>query len=182
MKKMFGLIILFLFLINGSFAQKYLTKTGKINFFSKSPLENIEGHNKQVNAALDITTGDFVFKVLMKSFEFEKALMQEHFNENYIESDKYPNSIFSGKVVNLSEIDFTKEGKYNAVVEGNLTIHGVTKHIKESGVFEVKDGKIRGTSQFDILVEDFQISIPNAVINNVAKSIQVTVDVLLEKL
>jgi len=72
-----------------------------------------------VNAALDTESGDFVFRVLIRSFEFEKALMQEHFNENYLESHKFPNASFQGKVTNLSEIDFTKDGTYEATVEGN---------------------------------------------------------------
>ena len=87
-------------------AQKYITKTGFIRFYSDAPLEKIEALNRQVNAALDITSGDLVFKVLMKSFHFEKALMQEHFNENYVESDKYPNAEFRGKITNLKDISF----------------------------------------------------------------------------
>ena len=95
-------------------AQKYMTKNGNIKFYSETPMETIEATNNQVNAALDTQTGDLVFKVLIKSFQFEKALMQEHFNENYMESDKMPNSTFKGKVTNLSAIDFTKEGTYEA--------------------------------------------------------------------
>src|SRR5271157_4358881 len=111
------------------YAQKYLTKNGYIRFYSHASLEDIEAKNNQVNSALDITTGDFIFKVLMKSFEFKKALMQEHFNENYVESEKYPNANFKGKITNFSEVHFTVPGKYEANVEGDLTIHGITKHI-----------------------------------------------------
>lgn len=162
------------------FAQKYLTKNGKISFFSDAPAEKIEAHNNQVNTALDITTGEFVFKVLIKSFEFKNALMQEHFNENYLESGKYPNSTFKGKVTNLSEINFTKNGTYKANVEGDLTIHGVTQKIKQSGFFEVKDGKISANSKFSVALKDYDIKIPNTVISNIAENIEITVNVSLE--
>lgn len=182
MKKTIFLIFLGIVLTQGVFAQRYLTKTGKISFFSQTPLENIEAHNNQVNSALDIKTGDFVFKILMKSFEFEKALMQEHFNENYVESDKYPNATLKGKVVNLSQIDFSKNGTYKAEIEGDLTIHGVTQPVKESGTFEVKDGKVNGKSKFAILLADHKISVPAPVVDNIAKEIEITVDVMLEKI
>ena len=98
------------------FAQKFMTKTGHISFFSKAPLENIEANNTQVSSILDASTGDIVFSMLMKSFNFQKALMQEHFNEKFIESDKYPKAEFKGKIANLSSIDFKKEGPQNAEV------------------------------------------------------------------
>lgn len=181
MKKTMLLILLGIALSQGVFAQRYLTKTGKISFFSRSPLENIEAHNSQVNSALDSKTGDFVFKVLMKSFEFEKALMQEHFNENYVESDKYPNATFKGKVVNIDKIDFTKNGSYTADVEGDLTIHGITRPVKTAGTLEVRDGKVNAKSKFSILLADYSISIPAPVADNIAKEIEITVDVILEK-
>lgn len=176
-------LILFIFIALGStHAQKYITKTGHIRFFSETPVENIEAHNHQVNSYLDEQTGDFVFKVLMKSFQFEKALMQEHFNENYVESDKFPNASFTGKVLNMKDLNLTKNGTYNVKVEGELTIKGVTKKITEKGTFEVKDGRVNGKSTFNILLADFGIKIPNAVANNISKTIQIDVDVNLEKL
>lgn len=162
-------------------AQKYITKNGHIKFFSSAPLEDIEANNHQVNSALDIKTGDFVFKVLMKAFEFEKALMQEHFNENYVESHKFPNASFVGKVMNLDEIDFTKDGTYNAIVEGDLTIHGVTKQVKEEGTFTVKDGQISGKAIFNVKVADYEIKIPKNLAKNIAEVVEVTVDVKLDK-
>jgi len=163
-------------------AQKFITKTGHIKFYSDSPMEKIEAHNRQVNAALDAATGDFVFRVLMKSFDFEKALMQEHFNENYVESDKYPNALFLGKVTNIKDVNVSKDGVYEATVEGKLTIHGVTQVVKEKGSFEVKEGKLNGRAKFNILLSDYNIKIPGAVTNNVSKSIEITVEVSLEKL
>ena len=182
MKKSLSLLSVLLLTASFAFSQKYITKTGTISFISKASLENISAVNKQVNCAVDVTTGDMVFKVLMKSFEFEKALMQEHFNENYVESDKFPNASFSGKITNMKDINFNKAGTYNAIIEGNLTIHGVTKKVAESGTFEVKDGKITGKSKFNISLKEFNISIPNTVVNNISDKIEVAVDVALDKL
>jgi polyisoprenoid-binding protein YceI len=162
-------------------AQKYITKNGHIRFYSDSPLEKIEAHNRQVNSAFDASNGNFVCKVLMKSFEFEKALMQEHFNENYVESDKYPDATFIGKVLNFKDINFGKDGLYHANIQGKLTMHGISKEISEKGTFEVKQGKLTGKSKFNIVLADFKISIPGTVVNNISKSIEITVDVTLEK-
>jgi polyisoprenoid-binding protein YceI len=162
-------------------AQKFITKTGHIRFYSDSPLEKIEANNRQVNSAMDAATGDFVFRVLMKSFQFEKALMQEHFNENYVESDKFPNATFLGKITNIKEVDQAREAIYPVTVAGKLTIHGVTKEVSVKGTFEVKPGKMLGKAKFNILLSDFNISIPSAVKNNISNSVEVTVDVVLEK-
>jgi len=162
------------------FSQKFVTKNGHIRFYSKAPLEDIEAHNRQVNAALDQSTGDFVFKVLIKSFEFEKALMQEHFNENYMESGKYPNSTFKGKITNLKDINFSKNGDYQAKVEGELTIHGITRPVSTTGTFTIKDGKIQGKSKFNVKLADYDIKIPKAVVNNISETIEIMVDVMLD--
>ena len=182
MKQLTSLLLLLTLGVGSVQAQKYITKNGHIRFFSSTSVEDIEAHNRQVNSALDQQTGDFVFKVLMKSFQFEKALMQEHFNENYVESDKFPNASFVGKVLNIKDIDFAKNGSYNATVEGELTIKGVTKKVAEKGTFEVKDGKVTGKSTFNVLLSDYDIKIPNTVASNISKSIQIDVDVNLEKL
>jgi hypothetical protein len=164
-------------------AQRYATRNGNISFYSEAPLENIEAFNSQVNSALDIGTGDFVFRVLMKAFQFEKALMQEHFNENYVESHKHPNANFTGKVMNMSEIDFTKPGKYPATIEGELTIKGITKKVAETGIFEVlESGNLHGTATFEIAIADYDIRIPRAVVNNIAEQIEIKVDVVLNPL
>jgi hypothetical protein len=181
MKKYLVTTLFALIFVFGVNAQKYVTKNGFIKFFSDSPLEKIEASNRVVNSALDASTGDFVFMVLMKSFVFEKALMQEHFNENYVESDKYPNSTFLGKVTNIKEVNFAKDGIYPVTIEGKLTIHGVTKLVNEKGTFEVKEGKIQGKAKFIALLADYKISIPGAVANNISKTIEITVDIVLDK-
>ena len=175
------LIFLVLFTVGSVNGQKYLTKTGHIKFFSDGQLEKIEAHNRQVNSILNMATGDFVFKVLMKSFEFEKALMQEHFNENYVESDKFPSATFVGKVTNIKDLNLAKDGIYEANTEGKLTMHGITKDVKEKGTFEVKEGKLIGKAKFNITVADFNITIPGNVGKNISKTIEVTVDITLDK-
>ncbi|MBN2172624.1 MAG: YceI family protein [Bacteroidales bacterium] len=175
------IVIAVLILVSPAFAQKYITKNGYIKFYSETPVETIEAHNRQVNSALDSQSGDFVFKVLMKSFAFEKALMQEHFNENYVESHKFPSASFIGKISNIQDVKFTQNGKYNVTVEGDLTIHGVTKSIMENGVIEVAGDRVTGVSKFILKPADFDIRIPKTVINNIAEEIEVTVEVKLEK-
>src|SRR3954471_14722308 len=111
MKRLLILVTL-VTIASSSFAQdKFFTKTGKISFYSKAPMEDIEATNNSVTAVLDAATGNFQFAVLIKGFEFRKALMQEHFNENYLESDKFPKAEFKGQVVNNSAISYTKEGE-----------------------------------------------------------------------
>ncbi|HNY02041.1 MAG TPA: YceI family protein [Bacteroidales bacterium] len=175
------LLLLSLFVAGGAFAQKFITKTGYIRFYSEAPLEKIEANNHVVNSALDLSTGGFVFKVLMKSFEFQKALMQEHFNENYVESDKFPNATFAGTLTNFKEINVGKEGVYEANAEGKLTIHGVTRDIKVKGTFEARQGKLIGKAKFNLTVADFNITIPGNVINNIAKTVEVTVELTMDK-
>ncbi|RLD37799.1 MAG: YceI family protein [Bacteroidetes bacterium] len=181
MKKSILLLLVLTSVSTTFYAQRFITKTGHIFFYSEAPMETIEAHNKQVNAALDIKTGDMVFKVLMKSFIFEKALMQEHFNENYVESDKFPNATFKGKVTNLEEIDFSKAGKYPARVEGTLTIHGKSNPAKATGKFVVGDDMIHSSSKFNIEIADYDISIPGAVTGKISEEIEITVDVKLKE-
>lgn len=184
MKKLIFLNIMIVFFAFSGEAQRYVTKNGHIKFYSETPMETIEAHNNSVNSALDITTGDIVFKVLIKSFEFEKALMQEHFNENYLESDEYPNATLKGKIANLDEIDLTTPGNYDAVIEGDLTIHGVTQQVKEKGTLVVSNDKmfVKGNAVFSVLLKDYKIKIPKAVTENIAETIEVTVDINLKSL
>ena len=179
MKKILIVIVVLFAIVIEANAQQFITKNGKISFYSDGPLEKIEAHNNQVNSALNTETGAIVFKVLMKSFVFEKALMQEHFNENYVESDKFPNSTLKGKITNLDDIDFSKNGSYDAEIEGSLTIHGITTNVNEKGTFTVSNDGIKGDSKFMVKLEDFDISIPGAVTGKIAEEIEVTVDIML---
>lgn len=162
--------------LNTANAQKYFTRTGHVHFFSATPMENIEAHNYKATSVMDISTGDIEFSMLIMAFEFEKALMQEHFNENYMESEKFPKATFKGKITNLDKIDFTKDGTYPATVTGKMTIHGVTKEVTTNGNITVKGGKISASSVFNVAPADYDITIPAVVKDNIAKDIKVTVD------
>ena len=171
------LVILF-FLLSIAFAvnaQKYMTKNGYIGFFSHTPMEDIKGDNNQVAGVLDISTGDMVFQALVKSFHFDRALMEEHFNENYMESDKFPKSSFKGKITNLSSVNFSKNGTYDVSVEGDLTIRDVTNKISTKGTMEIITGGINANSKFNIVPEDCKINIPGVVREKINKNLEVTV-------
>ena len=164
-------IILLLGLVLAANAQKYMTKNGYIGFFSDTPVEDIKADNNQVASVIDISTGEIVFQVLIKSFKFEKALMEEHFNENYVESEKFPKSTFKGKITSLSDVDFSKTGSYKVTVDGELSIHGVTQNVSTPGEIEITEGGVNARSQFIIHPEDYKIEIPAIVRENIAKEI-----------
>jgi hypothetical protein len=157
-------------------AQKYITKNGHIWFSSHTPMEDIEADNQQVVSSLDGSTGDMAFVLLIKSFIFKRALMQEHFNENYMESDKIPKANFKGKITNIGQIDFKKDGTYEADVSGDLTIHGVTKPFTTKGSIVVKGSEVNGKATFLLVPQDFGIKIYAVVENKIAKQITVNVD------
>jgi hypothetical protein len=163
-------------------ATVYFTKTGSIKFKSNTKLEKIEGANKSVACKLDGATGALDFIVLIKSFVFENQLLQEHFNENYMESDKFAKASFKGKITNLAEIDFTKNGTYKATVTGTMTIHGVPQSTTATGTITVKDGKISMNSAFSVACADYKIAIPSAVADKLSKDISVTVACSLDQL
>lgn len=174
MKRLFLLVFLLniVFAVN---AQKYMTRNGYIGFFSHTPLEDIKADNNQVSGVLDISTGDMVFQALIKSFHFERALMEEHFNENYMESDKFPKASFKGKITNLSSVNFSKNGIYDVIVEGDLTIRDATNKISTKGTIEVVTGGITANSKFNIVPEDYKINIPGVVREKISKNLEVTV-------
>ena len=160
---------------------KFYTKTGKIFFeCTKSPLEKIEATNKSSTCVLDIKTGNLQFSVLMKGFEFERALMQEHFNENYVESSKYPKSDFKGLITNNNDINYTKDGEYMVRVKGRLQIHGEAKDVEANGKIKIGNGKILTSSTFEVLLSDYNIRIPSLVSDKVSSKVNIIVDCSLE--
>ncbi len=175
------LFLSFLIISITVFAQdKYITRTGHISFFSEAPMENIEAHNHQVTSILNTASGDMVFSMLMKGFEFEKALMQEHFNESYVESEKFPKSTFKGVIQNFDAIDLSKNGEYDVVVKGQLEIHGESKEYSINGKLIREGNKIKGNSKFNVKVADHGIKIPAGKVNNIAEVVEVTVDISYE--
>ncbi|MGB5369223.1 MAG: YceI family protein [Flavobacteriaceae bacterium] len=152
---------------------KFLTKEGYVSFFSHSLVEDIKADNNQVLSVIDTVTGKIAIQMLMRSFMFKKALMQEHFNENYVESYKYPKATFSGTILNFKEMS---EENNQTEITGTLTVHGEEKEIRTRVNIEVRDDGIRLTGDFNVDVADFKIKIPSIVANNIAKTIKVTFD------
>lgn len=182
LKKTIALSVFSIVLFTAQAQDRYFTKTGKIDFYSKAPLEDIEAKNKTVTAVLDTKTGAMQFQVEMKGFEFEKKLMQEHFNENYVESNKYPKAEFKGSIANNAAVNYSKEGTYNVTVKGKMTIHGVTQDVEAPGTLKVDDNKIEGKSTFTIQLSDYKISIPSVVKDKISNTIKITVDTDLKPL
>ena len=156
MKKLILFIALILITNNGYTQGKYLTKEGFITFFSHTLVEDIKADNYQVLSIIDTDTGDIAIQLLMKSFMFKKALMQEHFNENYIESHKHPKAKFKGHIINYNKLT---EGINEVEIEGTLTVHGVNKEIKTDAIIEISEDKIILSGEFNVAVEDFKIKI-----------------------
>jgi polyisoprenoid-binding protein YceI len=175
MKKLLIVFALILMSVWAFGQKKYITRTGHVSFFSDAPLEDITADNHQVTA-IQKTTGEVAYKVPIKSFEFTKALMQEHFNENYMESDKFPEATFSGAIEDLTKVDFTKSGTYKITVKGKLTIHGVTKEVSVPGevIVDIAGGKVTNKTTFNVVLKDYGIKNDKA--NQIADTIAITVN------
>jgi hypothetical protein len=176
----FAVIALLVFTITAT-AQKAYTKNGFISFFSSTKMEDIKADNNQVLCVLNTQNGDLQFSLLNKGFRFAKALMEEHFNESYIESSKFPKSTFKGSIADVSKVNFTKDGNYTVTVKGGLTIHGVTKNITTSGTITINGGKINAAAKFIAKLADYKISVPGTVKNNIAATIEITVNCNLDQ-
>jgi hypothetical protein len=176
MKNLLVLTALVLLGLNLS-AQKYSTKNGFVGFYSHTSFEDVKADNNQVASILDASTGDIVFQVLNKSFHFEKALMEEHFNENYMESETYPKSTFKGKIGNIKDVDLSMPGKYNVTVTGEMSMHGVTKTFSTPGTIEVTADGLVAVAEFKVNPEDYAISIPGVVRDKIAKEMTVSVNI-----
>ena len=174
MKKIIAIITLIICCHHGK-SQLYTTRTGFIGFYSKTPFEDIMAENNQVYAVIDAGKKNIAFALLMKGFIFTKELMQEHFNENYVESDKYPKANFSGTYA--GDVLTDKDGTYNIVVKGNLTLHNVTRAIEERATLEVKGSRLLGKTEFRLRPEDFSIKIPSLVSDKIDKEITVRVQI-----
>jgi polyisoprenoid-binding protein YceI len=155
---------------------KYLTNEGRISFFSHTAIEDITAVNLKVACVIDAAAGEIAIIVQMTEFQFEKKLMQEHFNENYVESEKFPKARFSGRILNNSEVDYSKTGNYTVSVEGEMTIHGVTRNVKTDGTLEVAGFGIIARTTFRLNPEDYAIEIPKVVRTNIAEQMEITAE------
>jgi hypothetical protein len=176
---LFSFIFLFISSLLAQGGNIFSTTSGKISFQSDAPFELIKASSKEVNGLLDPVKKTFAFKVRMESFQgFNSALQKEHFNENYIESDKYPDASFSGKII--EDTDFTKDGSYAVRAKGNFTVHGISQERIVRSDMVVKDGKINIHSAFTVMLSDHNIPIPKVVKDKLANEIKVDVNCLLE--
>jgi len=151
----------------------YQTKSAKVKFFSATTVENIEAVNNQVNAKLS-TNGQMVFILAIRGFVFKNALMQEHFNENYMESDKFPKASFFGNITNINTVNFSKDGSYPVSVNGDMEIHGVKQKVNATGTIDIKNGKIAAKSIFKVTITNFGIK-GSYIGDKIAKEIEITV-------
>lgn len=171
-----ALLVLVLFSYT-SITKLVSTKT-HIKFFSTTMVENIEAHNYKAVSTIDTQSGEVVFSVPMQSFEFEKSLMQKHFNQpDFLDTKKYPKAKMIGKITNLNEIDFKKDGEYNAVVSGTMTIKDISKPIQEKGIISVKGNTIEVKSKFNLTLADYGITFAKGKpATNIAKTVEVTLE------
>ena len=158
---------------------KFLSNKGFISFYSHTAIEDITAENNHVASVIDAARGEVAVIVTMINFQFEKKLMQEHFNENYVESEKYPKATFNGKIMNNSEVIYTAKGDYAVRVEGDMTIHGITRKVSAEGSIVVTEtGGIVTRTKFLLNPEDYNIRIPRVVRNNIAETLEISVDIL----
>ena len=154
-------------------AQKiYSTKTAKVRFIAVDD-KDIDATNTKAVSRLE-TNGNLSFIMLMKDFSFEMDLMQKHFNEEYVESDKFPRGIFNGQITNIKSVNFAKDGSYPIIVNGNMQVHGVNKAIETKGVIVITKGLPKATARFTVSLKDFGIG--GVLIKMVADQVDVEVD------
>ncbi|MES2488043.1 MAG: YceI family protein [Bacteroidota bacterium] len=163
------------------YAQKYTTKTGVVKFEATVPsFEEVAGENKTVSAAFDTGTGDIAVLALMKGFRFKVALMEEHFNENYVESDKFPKATFKGKVEGFDLAKLAAAGG-SYTISGDLTLHGKTKKVTDTAKITKQGDKLVVSGAFEVKPADFGIEVPAVVSKKVADKISITYSFTLTK-
>ncbi len=185
MKIEFKFLILLTLVSFTAFSQdKFFTRNATISFDAEGALKDVEkvaATNSGATCILDVATGQMEWAVLIRGFQFENALMQEHFNENYMESHKFPKSFFKGKINNLADINWKQDGQYPVTVAGKMTIHGVEKDIVAKGILSLINGKIGLKSNFEVTASDYGVKIPSIVGNKVANEVKISVNATLEK-
>ncbi len=157
--KSFFSLILFLAFFSTNAQDKLYSKAGKIQFIAKDH-PDLEASSRSAVVVIDKKTGELNFSIMVKSFELEKAGMQEKFNNKILETDKFPKAEFKGKLENISNVNFTKDGKYPVAATGKLTMHGVTKDVTANGTVSVKSGIVSVQSEFTVSIANYDISNP----------------------
>lgn len=175
MNKIVAIISLVMITNTCVYSQQCMTRTAFVGFYSKTSFEDILAENNQVYSVIDLGSKKIAFAGLLKGFIFKKELMQEHFNENYVESDKYPKVTFTG--IFTGDVSPGNNGVYKILVKGNLTLHNVTRAISVPATLEVKDGRLLGNAEFKVKPEDFNISIPSVVRDKIATEMDVHVKI-----
>jgi|ERR1051326_8644373 hypothetical protein len=160
----------------GAGAQTLKSESGKATFYSSAPLENIDATSQNLVSVLDASSGEIAFTVAMTSFEFRNKKMQEDFNENFMESEKYPKARYTGKI--NEKIDLKKDGTYKVTSTGTLTIHGVSKQRTDTATLIVKNGKAELKGKFMVHVADYGIKIPTIVFYHIASDVKVTFETI----
>jgi polyisoprenoid-binding protein YceI len=174
------LIITLLFSANQLLAQKYMTRNAEVSFLSDIPaIEVVEATNDQVGAVIDLSSGAIAFQIQMRAFHFKIALMEEHFNENYVESEIYPKATFRGAFVEMSK-DLSQENEL--IVKGSMDFHGIQKEMEIPVRLQMIDGALVGQSNFVLSCSDFEIKIPKLVADKLANEIQVVVKATLNEI
>lgn len=168
------LILTIFFFSKCAYSQLMMTRNATISFHSHTFLEDVDAENNQVLAVIDVNKKNIAFSSLMRNYVFRKKLMQEHFNENYIESDKYPKSTFSGTY--SEDVPMDKDGTYPVNVKGKISLHGVTKEIHVPATLTIKGETITGNAIFKLNPSDFNISIPFIVRDKIEKENTVKVN------
>jgi len=178
MKNSIKLTLVLLTLTSSLFAQKIKTTKSHVSFFSTTPVEDISANNYKTVGTLDKSDGSVVFVVPMQSFEFEKSLMQKHFNSpKFLDTKANPKGKLVGKITNFSEVDLTTDGEYNAVVAGKMTINGKTNDVSENATIKVAGGKISIHSKFNLTLADYEVAFEGGKPSkNIAKTIEISID------
>jgi len=171
----------FFFSTNFVQAQNYITRNGKISFYSHTKIEDIKAVNNEVFSSLNTQTGALQFLVLIKGFQFKNAAMQQHFNDKeYMSSSEFPKSEFKGTITNPEAVNFQKDGRYDVTVNGKLTMHGVTNDVQANGTLLVKTGKISSQAVFKVKLVDYKIKVPAIATAKIAEDIEITIDCTYE--
>ncbi len=157
---------------------KLVSQKTHVKFFSTTTAEDIEAHNYKSVSTINTKNGDVVFSVPMQSFEFEKALMQKHFNsEKFLDTKANPKAKLVGKISNLADVNFEKNGNYTVTVIGELTLHGVTKPLSEKAIITITGNVISVNSKFNITLSDYGVAFEKGKpASNIAKKVEVLVE------